>query len=414
MGNQTSRRAPTGSNSSPTTLPTSSITSAGAPPSSPGHRWADASRLPSRRPIRPAPPALGLFDTTAWYNAARQMGGARRDRRDQGPWRDASNSRPRAGSPTRSAPAARTCSTRASRCSSPIRREAYAETCRMLGACNMTAALPRLKMPARIAVGDEDYATPVAMSQTLHRGITGSTLTVIENARHLTPLECPDRIVAELRGAHRNGAGAMIITGELTLPAPRDDRVRACCRTRRSSPPASRACAISRRSTPPITTRCWTPRSPIMKFSFKVSVEVTKLSPPEPHRGQDRGHAARHRRPLHRDLHHRPVEAGNETLVKYSIDANITGKLGSMGQPVLKSKAKEMEQKFVEKMRAAFAGGTAPGAGTHDPVRAGRTRDRRGGAAPARSRRRHGAPARRRHGADADDEGRRVPARPGS
>src|ERR1700760_4206939 len=44
--------------------------------------------------------------------------------------------------------------------------QAYAETCRMLGACNMTAALPGLKMPVRIAVGDEDYATPVAMSQT--------------------------------------------------------------------------------------------------------------------------------------------------------------------------------------------------------------------------------------------------------
>ena len=65
--------------------------------------------------------------------------------------------------------------------------QAYAQTCRMLGACNMTAALPRLKMPVRIAVGDEDYATPVAMSQTLHRAIAGSTLTVITNARHLSP-----------------------------------------------------------------------------------------------------------------------------------------------------------------------------------------------------------------------------------
>jgi 3-oxoadipate enol-lactonase len=37
------------------------------------------------------------------------------------------------------------------------------------------------------------------MAETLHRGITGSTLTVIKNARHLTPLECPDRIVAELQ-----------------------------------------------------------------------------------------------------------------------------------------------------------------------------------------------------------------------
>jgi hypothetical protein len=50
------------------------------------------------------------------------------------------------------------------------------------------------------------------------------------------------------------------------------------------------------------------------------------------------------------------VEAGSETVVKYAIDANITGKLGSMGQPVLKAKAKEMERKFAEKMRAAFAG----------------------------------------------------------
>ena len=76
--------------------------------------------------------------------------------------------------------------------------QAYAETCRMLGACNMTAALPRLKMPVRIAVGDEDYATPVAMSQALHRAIAGSTMNVIKNARHLTPLECPQHIVAEL------------------------------------------------------------------------------------------------------------------------------------------------------------------------------------------------------------------------
>ncbi len=54
-------------------------------------------------------------------------------------------------------------------------------------------------MPVRIEVGEEDYATPVAMAQALHRGIAGSTLTVIPNARHLTPLECPERIAAELR-----------------------------------------------------------------------------------------------------------------------------------------------------------------------------------------------------------------------
>lgn len=77
-------------------------------------------------------------------------------------------------------------------------RQAYAETCRMLGACNLTAALPRLAMPVRIVVGEEDYATPVAMAQALNRAIAGSTLAVIAKARHLTPLECPERIAAEL------------------------------------------------------------------------------------------------------------------------------------------------------------------------------------------------------------------------
>jgi 3-oxoadipate enol-lactonase len=142
--------------------------------------------------------ALGLFDTTAWYDAPDK-------------WEERATTAEAKGlealiefQTTRWF----TDAFRASRkdvldqgvavflANSP---QAYAETCRMLGACNLTAALPRLKMPVRIAVGDEDYATPVAMSQTLNRGIEGSTMTVIRNARHLTPLECPERIVAELR-----------------------------------------------------------------------------------------------------------------------------------------------------------------------------------------------------------------------
>jgi 3-oxoadipate enol-lactonase len=76
---------------------------------------------------------------------------------------------------------------------------AYAQTCRMLGAFDITHALPRLKMPARIVVGEEDYATPVAMAEALHRGIARSSLTVLPKARHLTPLECPNQIAAQLQ-----------------------------------------------------------------------------------------------------------------------------------------------------------------------------------------------------------------------
>ena len=37
------------------------------------------------------------------------------------------------------------------------------------------------------------------MAETLHRGIKGSTFTVLKHARHLTPLEAPEPIVAALR-----------------------------------------------------------------------------------------------------------------------------------------------------------------------------------------------------------------------
>jgi 3-oxoadipate enol-lactonase len=75
---------------------------------------------------------------------------------------------------------------------------AYAATCRMLGAFNLSASLQRLAGPAVVIVGEEDYATPIAMAETLHRGIAGSTLTVLPDARHLTALEQPDRVAAEL------------------------------------------------------------------------------------------------------------------------------------------------------------------------------------------------------------------------
>jgi 3-oxoadipate enol-lactonase len=75
---------------------------------------------------------------------------------------------------------------------------AYAETCRMLGACDLRAALPRLRMPTAVLVGEEDYATPVKMAQELHDGIAGSTLTVLAGGRHLTPIERPDEIAGVL------------------------------------------------------------------------------------------------------------------------------------------------------------------------------------------------------------------------
>jgi 3-oxoadipate enol-lactonase len=76
--------------------------------------------------------------------------------------------------------------------------KAYAETCRMLGSADLRSALAGMKMPTAILVGEEDYATPVAMAEDMHCGIAGSTLKVLKGARHLTPLEQPATIAAEL------------------------------------------------------------------------------------------------------------------------------------------------------------------------------------------------------------------------
>ncbi len=75
---------------------------------------------------------------------------------------------------------------------------AYAATCVMLGSFDLRAKLPSFKFPTRICVGEEDYATPPAMAQTLRQGVSGSTYTLLPKARHLTPLERPDEVAAEI------------------------------------------------------------------------------------------------------------------------------------------------------------------------------------------------------------------------
>ena len=58
--------------------------------------------------------------------------------------------------------------------------------------------LPALRVPVAVIVGEEDYATPVAMAQQLHESIRSSTLTIIPGGRHLTPMECPEQVASQL------------------------------------------------------------------------------------------------------------------------------------------------------------------------------------------------------------------------
>jgi len=76
--------------------------------------------------------------------------------------------------------------------------QAYVATCNMLGACDLRSTLGNISVPTCILVGEEDYATPIAMAEALHAGIDDSTLQVLAGVRHFTPLEIPDVIAAEL------------------------------------------------------------------------------------------------------------------------------------------------------------------------------------------------------------------------
>jgi len=74
----------------------------------------------------------------------------------------------------------------------------YAATCAMLGDADLRPFLSALGMPVQIIVGEEDYATPVAMAQEMHKAIAQSALSVLPGARHLTPIERPADIAGKI------------------------------------------------------------------------------------------------------------------------------------------------------------------------------------------------------------------------
>ncbi|HEX4327226.1 MAG TPA: alpha/beta fold hydrolase [Burkholderiales bacterium] len=73
---------------------------------------------------------------------------------------------------------------------------AYVETCRMLGSADERAALKNYTGPCAVVVGEEDYATPVAMAQEIASLIKGAQITVLPKVRHFTPIEVPEKIAA--------------------------------------------------------------------------------------------------------------------------------------------------------------------------------------------------------------------------
>jgi len=99
-----------------------------------------------------------------------------------------------------------------------------------------------------------------------------------------------------------------------------------------------------------------------MKFKFKVSVEVVRSEAPREIEAKVEGAPLGIVGRLTASALTRLTELGDQTRIDYEVETALTGKLGSLGQPVLRSKAKEMERQFAARLAAAFAApaATAP------------------------------------------------------
>jgi carbon monoxide dehydrogenase subunit G len=91
-----------------------------------------------------------------------------------------------------------------------------------------------------------------------------------------------------------------------------------------------------------------------LKFRFSVTVEMTKAEPPDTIEGKVEGKPMGIVGRLTATATTTLIENGDETVIRYEIDSSLTGKLGSIGQPVLKSKAKDLEKEFAARLRAKF------------------------------------------------------------
>lgn len=77
--------------------------------------------------------------------------------------------------------------------------DCYTATCEMLGDADLRHYQSAMRIPTSVIVGEEDYATPVAMSEQIQKAMPDATLSVLPNVRHLTPIECPAMIAEKIQ-----------------------------------------------------------------------------------------------------------------------------------------------------------------------------------------------------------------------
>jgi uncharacterized protein len=145
----------------------------------------------------------------------------------------------------------------------------------------------------------------------------------------------------------------MKFSGELTVKAPRDAVYKAV-RDARFFASCVDGVRDLEETAPDTYTAVFETKVAYMKFAFKVLVQVVRVEEPREIEAKIEGTPLGIVGRLAATSLTTLTDLGGETKIDYAVDAALTGKLGSLGQPVLRSKAKEMERQFAARLAAAF------------------------------------------------------------
>lgn len=93
-----------------------------------------------------------------------------------------------------------------------------------------------------------------------------------------------------------------------------------------------------------------------ISMAFDVTVRITNMDPPNSLSAEISGKPSNLAGRLKVESRLFLEEAGDQsTRVRYEMDMSMTGRLGSIGQPVFRSKAKEMGSEFAGNVQAALS-----------------------------------------------------------
>jgi len=151
----------------------------------------------------------------------------------------------------------------------------------------------------------------------------------------------------------------MKFSGELTVKAPRADVYKAV-RDARFFASCVEGVRDLQETGPDTYAAVFETKVAYMKFSFKVTVQVTRAEEPRQIEAKVDGTPLGIVGRLAATSVTTLADDGDGTKIAYEVDAALTGKLGSLGQPVLRAKAKEMERHFAARLAAAFTGERTP------------------------------------------------------